>query len=112
MTKNVLPIVFFSRISLLLLTLINPSDFQLNALKPGINGFSKFASPLALSVFMCDPSRGYSGHLDFIFDYWHHVLESVVSDLWPRWITASAEGCLSACIWYFLYGKQKIFLNL
>ena len=30
--------------------------------------FSGSASPLALSVSMCDLNRGYSGHLDFIID--------------------------------------------
>ena len=42
----------------------NNWSFLLNALKPSIiYGFSGSASLLALSVFMCDPNRGYSGHL-------------------------------------------------
>ena len=42
--------------------------FQLNAWKPGISiGFRGLvASLLVLSVFMCDPNWGYSGHLHFI----------------------------------------------
>ena len=50
---------------------------------PGLYRFS--GSLLALSVFMCDPIRGYSGHLDFIifFYYWHSVLAVVVSNLRP-----------------------------
>ena len=63
---------------------------------PGIYSFlgSDSASLLALSVFMCDPNRGYSGRLDIIiFDYCHSVLdmlEAVVSDLWTFCVTASA----------------------
>ena len=42
--------------------------FSVNALKPGIYMymFSGSSSLLALSVFMCDPNRSYSGHFDFI----------------------------------------------
>ena len=44
--------------------------------------FSGSASLFALSVFTCDPNRGYSGHiLSSIFCYWHNVLEAGVSDL-------------------------------
>ena len=46
--------------------LINCSYFQLNALKPDIHRFSGSASLMALAVFMCDPNRAYSSHLDFI----------------------------------------------
>ena len=53
---------------LVLLILINRSYSQLNALKPGIYRFSGSASLSALSDFMCDPNRGYSGHFDFIID--------------------------------------------
>ena len=42
--------------------------FQLNALKPGIYIFLGSASLLALSIFMCDQNRGYSGHFDAIID--------------------------------------------
>ena len=78
------------------------SNFFRISLKPGIYRFSGSASLLALSVFICDPNRGYSGHFDFIIDlllscdYWHNVLEAVVSDLWIFSVTASAEGCFSA----------------
>ena len=51
---------------LVLSILINCSYVQLNALKPGIYMFFGPVGLLALSVFMCDPNRGYSGHLDFI----------------------------------------------
>ena len=51
---------------LVLSILINRSYFQLNALELGIYGFLGSASLLALSVFMCDLNRGYSGHLEFI----------------------------------------------
>ena len=36
--------------------------------------------------------------LSLILYYWHNVLEAVLSDLSIFRITASAEGCLSACI--------------
>ena len=64
--------------------LINRSYFQLNVLKPGICRFQGFASPSALSVFMCDANEAIVAILilAFIFDYWHNVLEAVVSDLW------------------------------
>ena len=51
---------------LVLSILINRSYFQWNALNPGIYSFSGSSSLLALSVFMCDPNRGYNSHLDFI----------------------------------------------
>ena len=35
--------------------------------------------------------------LSLILYYWHNVLEAVLSDLSIFRITASAEGCLSAC---------------
>ena len=79
---------------LFFLILINPSHFQLNALTPGIYRFSGVTSLLALSVFMCDTNRGYSGHLlSLIFYYWHNILKAVVSDLCTLRVAASAEGC-------------------
>ena len=57
---------------------------------------------------MCDPHRGYSGHLDFIIDrYRRNVLEAVVSDLWTFRVTASAEECLSACTGFFQFEIVK-----
>ena len=44
---------------LILLIIINPSYFQLNALKPGVYGFLWSASISALFVFMCNRKRGY-----------------------------------------------------
>ena len=83
---------------LVLLILMNPSYFQLNALKPGIYRFSGSANLLALSVFLCD-------HVfSLIFYYWHNVLEAVVSDLCTFGVTASAEGCLCACTVFLLLG--------
>ena len=40
---------------LVLSILLNRSYFQLNASRPGIYRFLESASPLAFSVFMCDP---------------------------------------------------------
>ena len=40
------------------------------------------------------------------FYYWNNVLEAVVSDLWTFCITASAEGCLSACIVFLLHNFE------
>ena len=69
------------------------------ALKPGIYRFSGCASLLTLSVVMCNPKRSYSSYLDFIIGLllYAYRIAAVVSDLWPFWVTASAEGCLSAC---------------
>ena len=39
--------------------------------------------------------------LSSIFYYWHNILEAVVSILWAFRVTASAEGCLSACTVFF-----------
>ena len=40
--------------------------------------------------------------LSLIFYYWHNVLEAVLSDVWTFLVTASAEGCLSACTIFFI----------
>ena len=39
----------------------------------------------------------------FIFDYWHLVLEAVVSDLWTFRVTASAEVYLGAYTVFFTF---------
>ena len=72
-------------------------------LKSGIYVFLGSESLLASSVFMCNPNRGYAAILilSIIFDYWHNVLEAVVSDLWTFWVTGSDEGYLSAYTVFF-----------
>ena len=62
-------------------------------------GSAESTSLLALSFFISDPKRGCDG-----IDYCHNVLTAVVSHLWPFWVTASAEDCLSSCtIFSYLY---------
>ena len=39
-------------------------------LKPGIYIYRFSGSASLLSVFMSDPNRGFSGHLDFLIDLW------------------------------------------
>ena len=44
-------------------------SFLFFSLYSGIYRFSGSVSLLALTVFLCESSRGYSGHLDFIIDF-------------------------------------------
>ena len=72
------------------------SNFQLNALKPGIYWFSWSAKLLALSVYICDPKRDYSSHLDFMISLL--FMAYPIGSSCVRF--ASAERCLSAKYFY------------
>ena len=74
---------------------------------------------------MCDRKQGYGSKLDFIIfnksfllidvqyilnihtflwslDYWHIVLATVMSNLWPFCVSTLDEGCLSACTLFLI----------
>ena len=88
--------------------------FSVKCLKPGIYSFLGSASVLPLSAFKCNPNRGYSSHLDFIIHlrfsacitYWKQL-----SDLLTIWVTASAEGYLSASTAIFIWFPHVAMLN-